>query len=221
MEDRGHKLNGCCRDINIAVLGAKHVGKSAMIVRFLTGRYIGDYDSETEAVFSTHVPVDGKQCTVNIMDTAGHVPGQGLKEDPVMWADCFLLVLSLTDSSSYQVVEELIHELRKIREDERVPILVAANKSDLVHLRTVNPAEVEACVVDQGCLFCEISTSEEPDSVRNAFFKLCKQVRSVYKKREKLSWTLQRPAVAAKLQIRQSLRNLAEKKLWRSRTSTF
>ncbi|CAG5128848.1 unnamed protein product [Candidula unifasciata] len=218
MEDRGHKLNGCCRDINIAVLGAKHVGKSAMIVRFLTGRFIGDYDSEMEAVFSTHVPIDGKQCTVNIMDTAGYVPDQELKEDLVMWADGFILVFSLTDTHSFQVVEELITELRKIREDERIPILVAANKSDLVHLRTVNSAEAETSVSDQGMF---ISASEEPESVKNAFLKLCKQIRCVSKKREKLSWTLQRPAVAAKLQIRQSLKNLAEKKLWRSRTSTF
>lgn len=54
-------------------------------------------------------------CLFGISCGVFQVPGQGLKEDAVMWADGFLLVLSLTDASSYQVVEELIHELRKIR----------------------------------------------------------------------------------------------------------
>ncbi|XP_012943456.1 ras-like protein family member 11A-like [Aplysia californica] len=221
-DDKGHKhvANGGCRDINIAVLGAKGVGKSAMIVRFLTGRFIGDYDSQMEAIFSTSTTVDGKHCTVHIMDTATHLSGQEFKEDPVTWADGFLLVFSLTDVKSYRAVQDLVETLRRAREDVRTPILVAANKSDLVHLRAVSLPDTEASCQDQGCLFAEVSASEDPDSVQSAFTTLCRTVRAVNKKREKLSWTLQRPAVAAKLQIRQSLRNLAEKK-WRSRTSTF
>ncbi|KAH9491556.1 Ras-like protein member 11B [Bulinus truncatus] len=225
MEDKTHKHvqngNSHCRDINITVLGGKGVGKSAIIVRYLTGRFIGDYDSEMEAIFSTNIPIDGKHYTVNIMDTTSHFTGHDLKEDPIFWADAFMLVFSLIDTGSYKTAQELVETLRMARDDDGVPILAAANKSDLVHLRTLNLAECENWFLEQHCLFSEVSASEDPDSIHKAFETLCKRVRAVHKKREKLSWTLQRPAVAAKLQIRQSLKNLAEKKLWRSRTSTM
>lgn len=196
-----------------------------MIVRFLTGRFIGDYDSSMEAIFNTSTSVDGKQCSIQIMDTATHIHakppgGQEFKDDPVTWADGFLLVFSLTDATSYRAVGDLVDTLRRAREDDRTPILVAANKSDLVHLRAVSLADTEASCLDQGCLFAEVSASEDPDSVRAAFLSLVRRCRAVNKKREKLSRTLQRPAVAAKLQIQQSLRHLAERK-WRSRTSTM
>ncbi|KAK0057758.1 ras-like protein family member 11A [Biomphalaria pfeifferi] len=223
MEDKNHKhvQNGSCRDINIAVLGGKGVGKSAIIVRYLTGRFIGDYDPEMEAIFSTNIPIDGKHYTINIKDTTSYFSGHDLKEDPIFWADAFMLVFSLIDLASYQTVQELVETLRMARDDEGVPILAAANKSDLVHLWTMSSVECEAWCSGQQCLFAEISASEDPESIYKAFELLCKRVRAVHKKREKLSWTLQRPAVAAKLQIRQSLKNLAEKKLWRTRTSTM
>ena len=107
-----------------------------------------------------------------------------------------------------------------MREDERLPVAIAANKCDLIHLRQLASGDCSAWCAEHGCVYREVSASEEPESVEDVFTCLCRQVRTVHKKREKLSWMMQRPAVAAKLQIRQSLRNLAEK-TWRSRTSTF
>ena len=97
---------------------------------------------------------------------------------------------------------------------------IAANKCDLIHLRRLASGDCATWCAEHSCVYREISASEEPESVEDVFACLCRQVRMVHKKREKLSWIMQRPAVAAKLQIRQSLRNLAEK-TWRSRTSTF
>ena len=117
-------------------------------------------------------------------------------------------------------MQELVTRLRSVREDERLPVAIAANKCDLIHLRQLTSGECSAWSAEHGCVYREVSASEEPESVEDVFTCLCRQVRTVHKKREKLSWMMQRPAVAAKLQIRQSLRNLAEK-TWRSRTSTF
>ncbi|GFO33391.1 hypothetical protein PoB_005989600, partial [Plakobranchus ocellatus] len=121
MEDKTHKhiTNGNFRDINIAVLGDKNVGKSAMIVRFLTGRFIGDYDSQMDAIFDIHIPVDGKQFTAHIMDTA-HAQDFNCpcdtenRDDPVFWADGFLLVFSLTDRGSFSIVKEMVPWLRTV-----------------------------------------------------------------------------------------------------------
>ncbi|XP_067675195.1 ras-like protein family member 11A isoform X2 [Haliotis asinina] len=222
MDDKAHgpRYGNGGKDVNIAVLGLRGVGKSALIVRYLTKRFIGDYDPEMEAIFSRAGVVDGKHVTVNIMDTQWHAPNNGLKEDPITWADGFLLVYSVTDPESFQFVVDLVDRLRLAREDERLPIVIAGNKSDLIHMRQLTLQECTGWAQEHNCLLYEVSASDDCDSVCEVFNILCRQVKTVHKKREKLTWIMQRPAVAAKLQIRQSLRNLAERK-WRSRTSTL
>nr|KAG5693488.1 hypothetical protein BaRGS_006478 [Batillaria attramentaria] len=170
------------------------------------------------AIFTHTAMVDGKQIVLHIMDSAWH--SREPREDPITWADGFLVVFSLTDADSWACAQELVSRLRSSRDDDRLPVAIAANKSDLIHLRRVSNNECAGWAADHGCVYREVSASEEPESVEDVFLCLCRQVRIVHKKREKLSWIMQRPAVAAKLQIRQSLRNLAEK-TWRSRTSTF
>ncbi|XP_076444880.1 ras-related protein Rap-2a-like [Babylonia areolata] len=209
------------REIHVAVLGSQGVGKSALIVRYLTRRFIGDYDPEMEAIFTHSATVDNKQIVMHVMDTACHPTGREGREDPMSWADGFLLLFSLTEAASWAYVQELVTRLRSAREDERLPVAIAANKSDLVHLRRVASGDCAAWAAEHGCEFREVSVREDPDGVEELFLCLCRQVRAAHKhKRDKLSWIMQRPGVAAKLQIRQSLRNFAEK-TWRSRTSTL
>ncbi|XP_073877862.1 ras-like protein family member 11A isoform X2 [Macaca fascicularis] len=61
------------KDIKLAVLGAGRVGKSAMIVRFLTKRFIGDYEPNTGKLYSRLVYVEGDQLSLQIQDTPGGV----------------------------------------------------------------------------------------------------------------------------------------------------
>lgn len=61
------------KDIRLAVLGAGRVGKSAMIVRFLTKRFIGDYEPNTGKLYSRLVCVEGDQLSLQIQDTPGGI----------------------------------------------------------------------------------------------------------------------------------------------------
>nr|XP_060490221.1 ras-like protein family member 11A [Panthera onca] len=61
------------KDIKLAVLGAGRVGKSAMIVRFLTKRFIGDYEPNTGKLYSRLVYVEGDQLSLQIQDTPGGI----------------------------------------------------------------------------------------------------------------------------------------------------
>lgn len=62
-----------CKQIRLAVLGAAGVGKSAMIVRFITGRFLHHYDPTLEDEYSVETEVEGNKCDVSILDTAGVV----------------------------------------------------------------------------------------------------------------------------------------------------
>ncbi|XP_043387091.1 ras-like protein family member 11A isoform X2 [Chelonia mydas] len=130
------------RDIKLAVLGAGSVGKSAMIVRFLTKRFIGDYEPNTGNLYSRLVHVEGDQVSIQIQDTPGCIQVQeGFVQvldslsRCVKWAEGFLLVYSITDYSSYQSIRPLYQHIRKVHPDSKIPILIVGNKGDLLHAR--------------------------------------------------------------------------------------
>ncbi|NWU64811.1 RSLBA protein, partial [Pterocles burchelli] len=192
--------------VRLAVLGARGVGKSAMIVRFLTKRFIGDYEPNTGeaagggarrgsarpwltglcspgSLYSRLVHLEGDRVAVQIQDTPGCIQVQ---EDCVQvldslsrcvkWAEGFLLVYSITDYSSYQSVQPLYQQIRKVHSDARTPIIIVGNKADLLHARQVPTKEGLQLANELGSLFLEISTSDDSQGVWDVFQYLCKEV---------------------------------------------
>ncbi|KAM6211492.1 ras-like protein family member 11A isoform 1-T1 [Sarcoramphus papa] len=198
--------------VRLAVLGARGVGKSgecaglsvppspvrpsvrpsrltrplcvsAMIVRFLTKRFIGDYEPNTGNLYSRLVHLEGDHVAVQIQDTPGCIQAQ---EDCVQvldslsrcvkWAEGFLLVYSITDYSSYQSVRPLYQHIRKVHPDARTPVIIVGNKADLLHARQVQAKEGLQLANELGSLFLEISTSDDSQGVCDVFQYLCKEV---------------------------------------------
>uniref|UniRef100_A0A8C8VPV6 small monomeric GTPase n=1 Tax=Pelusios castaneus TaxID=367368 RepID=A0A8C8VPV6_9SAUR len=171
------------RDIKLAVLGAGSVGKSAMIVRFLTKRFIGDYEPNTGNLYSRLVHIEGDQVSIQVQDTPGCIQVQeGFVQmldslsRCVKWADGFLLVYSITDYSSYQSIRPLFQHIRKVYPDSKRPILIVGNKADLLHARQVQTNEGLQLANELGSVFLEISTSENYHGVCDVFQYLCKEV---------------------------------------------
>ena len=61
------------REYKIVVLGSGGVGKSALTVQFVQGIYVEKYDPTIEDSYRKQVEVDGQQCMLEILDTAGTV----------------------------------------------------------------------------------------------------------------------------------------------------
>lgn len=58
------------KPLRIAILGQNGVGKSALTVRFITRRFIGDYDPDLEKVYACSRCIDGESVTLELLDTA-------------------------------------------------------------------------------------------------------------------------------------------------------
>lgn len=175
------------KDIKLAVLGASCVGKSAMIVRFLTKRFIGDYEPNTGKLYSRLVYVEGDQLSLQIQDTPGGFQAQdslGQMVDSlskcVQWAEGFLLVYSITDYESYQSIRPLYQHIRKVHPDGKAPVVIVGNKGDLLHARQVQTHEGLQLANELGSLFLEISTSENYEDVCDVFQHLCKEVSKLH-----------------------------------------
>ncbi|KAG9352399.1 hypothetical protein JZ751_020812, partial [Albula glossodonta] len=55
-------------DIKLALLGSKGAGKSAVLVRFLTKRFIGEYASNSNSLYRKRLSIDGRQLNLEVFD---------------------------------------------------------------------------------------------------------------------------------------------------------
>ncbi|XP_061682251.1 ras-like protein family member 11B [Syngnathoides biaculeatus] len=169
------------RAIKIAVIGGGGVGKTALVVRFLTRRFIGDYERNAGNLYSREVQVDGEQVSLQVQDTPGvEMSDNGaVLSDHVscslQWADAVVLVYSVTDRRSFDLVSQLHQRVAQCGSGGP-PVVLLANKADLVHLRGVDPQQGPLLAGALGCAFYEVSASEDYSQVHEAFHRLCCQL---------------------------------------------
>ncbi|XP_062869296.1 ras-related and estrogen-regulated growth inhibitor-like [Trichomycterus rosablanca] len=136
------------RTVRIVILGQSAVGKTALAVRFITRRFIGEYDPTLETIYRHEVTIRGEPVNFEILDTAGQEEDALLMEEKIKWADGFVVVYSVTDRCSFDEVMRLcflvnhIHS-RRSSSSEAPPISIVANKKDLQFDRMVTVEEGE------------------------------------------------------------------------------
>ncbi|XP_028330668.1 ras-like protein family member 11A-like isoform X1 [Gouania willdenowi] len=170
------------KTVKIVVLGASSVGKTALIVRFLTKRFIGDYEANTGALYSRKVTMEGEEVSLQIQDT----PCVSLQDDglycqeqinrSIYWADGYVLVFSITERSSYRTVQPLYQHIRRIHPSANIPVILVGNKSDLLRAREVTTDEGDTLAASLGGVYFETSARENHDGVHAAFLHVCQEV---------------------------------------------
>ncbi|XP_076879216.1 ras-related and estrogen-regulated growth inhibitor-like [Brachyhypopomus gauderio] len=139
------------RTVRIVILGQAAVGKTALAVRFITKRFIGDYDPTLETIYRHEVTMAGEAVNFEILDTAGQEEDTLLIEEKIKWADGFVIVYSVTDRCSFDEVMRLcflvnhIHTAGSRRNcPEPPPMMIVANKKDLEFDRMVSIQDGES-----------------------------------------------------------------------------
>ncbi|XP_075727426.1 ras-related and estrogen-regulated growth inhibitor isoform X2 [Rhipicephalus microplus] len=74
----------------------------ALVVRFLTKRYIGEYDHQTENRYKSEMMVDGEPVLFEILDTCPRSEDELPRDEILQWADGFMLVYSIVDRASFR-----------------------------------------------------------------------------------------------------------------------
>ncbi|MBN3313558.1 RERGL protein, partial [Atractosteus spatula] len=165
-------------DIKLAVLGSEGVGKSALIVRFLTKRFIGEYASSSETVYRKRVSCDGRQMNLEIYDPCSRpCEGQSSLNDQVHWADGFVVVYDISDRSSFTTAKAIIHLIRELqlgvaKRDTDSVVFLVGNKQDLCHMREVDREEGQKLATENKCQFYELSAAEYFQEVAVMFSKV-------------------------------------------------
>ncbi|XP_071513761.1 uncharacterized protein [Panulirus ornatus] len=172
----GHKKNSPNADSRLVVLGAPAVGKSALVVRLLTGRFIWEYDPTLEASYRHHTTVDDDPAVMDILDTAGQEEGTGVNEAHARWGDGFLLTFSLTDRRSFSTIAAIHATLSAAKQTPNFSCVIVANKTDLGHLAEVNEDEASELAAELGASLFLTSACDGGPAIHAAFSELHRDV---------------------------------------------
>jgi len=162
------------------VLGSKAVGKSALTVRFLTKRFIGEYQSLMQLTYNHTIKLDDEDLTFDIRDAIEKKETTEVDKD-IRWADAFLVVYSITDKNSFNKAIQLVEAIYDGKGTDELHVALVGNKTDLEHFRKVTTKEGKSAAEQLGCMFFEVSAAQNYDNVQEALNVVFRKV-SLHKK---------------------------------------
>ncbi|KAM9766530.1 ras-related and estrogen-regulated growth inhibitor isoform 1-T2 [Menidia menidia] len=162
--------------VKLLILGAQNTGKTALCVRFITKRFIGEYDRKKEVTYRCNRVVDQDTVDLEILDVPCKDGSGASIESSIRWADGFLLLYSITQRLSFLEVPQLKTLIDKTKQSLVVPTVLVANKADLEIGREVTTEEGQRLAKDLRCCFRELSVAEAVLAVEAAVFQLIRLV---------------------------------------------
>jgi small GTP-binding protein len=143
----------------IVVVGSGGVGKSCLTVRFVQGRFVKVYDPTIEDFYRKQIDVDTEAVMLDILDTAGQEEFSALRDSYMRTGDGFILVYAVNSSTSFDDCNKLRSQILRIKEKEKVPMILVGNKCD-VEERDVTKVEGQELAKQFGCAFIESSAKQ-------------------------------------------------------------
>merc|ERR1712146_119512 len=164
------------REYKIVVLGSGGVGKSALTVQFVQGIFVEKYDPTIEDAYRKQVEVDGDQCLLEILDTAGTEQFTAMRDLYMKSGQGFILVYSITAKSTFNDINDLREQILRVKDTVSVPMILVGNKCDLENERDVARDEGEELAQSFSCSFFESSAKAEIN-VSEIFFTLVRKIK--------------------------------------------
>lgn len=161
----------------LVVVGDGGVGKSAITIQFFQKLFVTDYDPTIEDSYIQHTEVDDVLCILDVLDTAGQEEFSAMREQYMRKGDGFLLVYSVTDRQSYENVKHFYTQILRVKDKEHYPMLLVANKIDLVSLRKVTEEEGQLLANELDIAYIETSAKDPPHNIDKAFHEIVRVIR--------------------------------------------
>ena len=155
------------------VVGNSAVGKSCLLLRFDENRFQSVHDVTVGVTFLVKVvDLDGREIKVQIWDTAGQEVFKAITRSYYRDSHCAIVVYDITDTGSFEKVDEWVRDVRNFASPNCVLVLVG-NKCDLESRREVSFNQGQDFADRQGLIFFETSamTGENVDALFNECVK--------------------------------------------------
>lgn len=160
----------------VVVVGAGAVGKTALILQFVSSHFEEKYDPTIEDFFRKDINVDGSRSVLEIIDTAGTEQFASMRNNYIQHGEGFLLVYSIATRQSFIDVQQLRESIVKVKGEMSSPILLVGNKCDLEEKRSVSKQDGERLALEWGCQFFETS-AKTGHNVQKVFQEMVQEMK--------------------------------------------
>ncbi|EPZ31827.1 ras-related protein O-Krev-like protein [Rozella allomycis CSF55] len=164
------------REYKLVVLGSGGVGKSALTVQFVQSIFVEKYDPTIEDSYRKQVEVDGQQCMLEILDTAGTEQFTAMRDLYMKNGQGFVLVYSITSMSTFKDLAELREQILRVKDTDKVPMVLAGNKCDLEDDRAVPSEEGRNLASSWGNVAFFETSARKKICVDDVFHDLVRQI---------------------------------------------
>jgi len=163
------------REVKCVVLGDTGVGKSSLVLRFVSGNFKPYSESTIGASFqSKYIVHKGQSLKYQVWDTAGQEKYRSLAPMYYRGAAAAVVVYDITRAHTFRTLRMWIDEL-KAQGPKEIAIAIAGNKSDMKDAREVESSMAQEYASEIGALFMETSAKDE-SNVAEIFLKLSERL---------------------------------------------
>lgn len=164
-------MDGKPREVKVVLLGDTGVGKSSLVLRFVTNNFKPYSESTIGASFmSKMITIDSKQIKFQVWDTAGQEKYHSLAPMYYRGAAAAIIVYDITRPNTFNILKNWVDELRS-KGPKDIAIAIAGNKADLANRREVDQAMAAAYADEIGAMYVETSAKDDLN-VQDIFVKL-------------------------------------------------
>jgi GTPase KRas protein len=137
---------------------------------------VEEYDPTIEDSYRKQVVIDGQTCLLEILDTAGQEEFTALRDQWIRECEGFIIIYSIVSRLSFHQVDTFKKQVLRVKDADRLPMMLVGNKCDLVNDREVSTAEGASLAESMGCQFKEASAKTR-ENVEEAFYDLVREIR--------------------------------------------
>ncbi|XP_041118695.1 ras-related protein M-Ras-like isoform X2 [Polyodon spathula] len=128
-----------------------------------------------------------------------------MREQYMRTGDGFLIVYSVTDKASFEHVDRFHQLILRVKDRESFPMILVANKVDLMHLRKVTSEQGKEMAAKHNIPYIETSAKDPPSNVDKAFQDLVRVIQQEipeksHKMQKKRKWREERASGSHRLQ---------------------
>lgn len=160
----------------VIMVGSGGVGKSAITLQFMYDEFVEDYEPTKADSYRKKVVLDGKEVSVDILDTAGQEDYAAIRDNYFRTGEGFMCVFSLTDADSFTALEELKDQIFRVKSMVKIPLILVANKVDLDSQRKVSETTLQDKAKQWGVPYIETSAKTKLN-VDKAFYELLREIK--------------------------------------------
>jgi len=163
------------REVKVVLLGDTGVGKSSLVLRFVTNNFKPYSESTIGASFmSKMIMIDSQPIKFQIWDTAGQEKYHSLAPMYYRGASAAIIVYDITRASTFRTLKTWVTELQQQGPTD-IAIAIAGNKADLEPQREITTEAAEQYANEIGAMYLETSAKDDTN-VHDIFVQLSKRL---------------------------------------------